>query len=159
MSNNLAYLALGAAIVGIIVLAVSYLQPQVVPICQDPPVGYHTVKIFFDQSIDPPKLIVKPEKAGPAEQCDVVSFVNLTGQDVTIDFGGAAGDMGNPFNDVEKFVIKPENDEEGFTRSPQVNLETPEVVVIYPYLVTAGEIGTEQSPVIRIGPRKPLGSE
>lgn len=123
------------------------------PPCADPPGAYHTVKIFFDDTNEGPVLTVDPDPAGPAEKCDVVTFVNATGQDVTIDFGAAEGSIGTPFNEVEKFVIKPEGVDGGYTKSPQVWVETPDKDVDYKYLVSVGE--TEQSPVIRIGPRKP----
>ena len=153
----LPYLVFAGGLVAGIILASLLIPDPAKPPCADPPGAYHTVKIFFDDTNGDPVLIVDPDPAGPAEQCDVVTFVNATGQEITIDFGAAEGSIGTPFNEVEKFVIKPEGVEGGYTKSPQVWVETPEEPVDYKYHVSVGE--TEQSPVIRIGPRKPVVSE
>ena len=90
MTKNLSYAALGAAIVGIIFWSVSYLTPpqRIEPICANPPGAYHTVKIEWDPENEG-QLVVKPMILPDVQQCDVVAFVNATGQDVTIDFGAA----------------------------------------------------------------------
>ena len=145
MKENQPAIAILAFIVGAAVgiAAVSVLKK---PACQDPTEYQHTMT-------EPPKLMVDPDPAGPAEKCDSVTFLNDTGQKVTIDFGGAAGSIGTPLNDIVKFEIEPAGEGVGYTRSARVLVETPEEPVDYKYLVSVGE--TEQSPVIRIGPRKP----
>ena len=152
MKENQPAIAILAFIVGAAV-AIAVVSVLKKPACQDPSDYEHTIKIFFDDMTEPPQLMVEPDPAGPAENCDSVTFLNDTGQKITIDFGGAAGSIGTPLNDIVKFEIEPAGEGVGYTRSARVLVETPEEPVDYKYLVSVGE--TEQSPVIRIGPRKP----
>jgi len=122
--------------------------------CTKPPDDYHTVTITWDSESDP-SLIVTPMILPDVQQCDVVTFVNDTGQDATVDFGGSEESIGTPFNEMEEFTIKSDIEGGDYTQSPQVIVEAPEKdFVAYPYTVVVG--GTDQSPVIRIGPRKSM---
>jgi hypothetical protein len=125
--------------------------------CTKPPDDYHTVTIEWDPENEG-QLVVKPMILPDVQQCDVVAFVNTTGQDATVDFGGSEESIGTPFNEMEEFTIKSDIEGGDYTQSPQVIVEAPEKdYIVYPYTVVVGE--TEQSPVIRIGPRKPSVSK
>lgn len=120
--------------------------------CTNPPKAYHTVTIKWDPSQKTP-LVVSPMILDGVEQCDVVTFVNMTSQTVKIDFTNAPNSEGTPFNETPVFDID-SSSQPSYTKAPRVIVQTPATgSKDYPYLVSAGGV-VEQSPVIRIGPKK-----
>jgi hypothetical protein len=156
-STNLTTLAttfvVGAGLAALVTYGIIGSGGSEPPPCLEPPGDYHTVIIALDQSAEPPVLTVNPMELKGVQQCDVVSFVNQTGYDAKIDFSPTGGQNGTPFNESEVFPISSGTVETPVVKSPQVVVEAPVATSIgYDYTVTIE--GYQQSPVIRVGPRK-----
>lgn len=148
---------LGALVVGIVIggILVKVLLVKPTELCPGSPEAYVTVIIEPDPK-NGKGFIVSPMKAGPAEQCDLVVFVNTTGKEVTVDFAEPDASIGTPFGQTEH-TIEENQEGEGVSWAPQVVVPTPEQEVEYRYTVKDSS-GTEQSPVIRIGPKATISS-
>lgn len=142
-----------AAVLGVVAgaVAASVITFGIVkPPCSGGTVDTYTVLIELDQAADPP-LRVTPADLGPIHQCDRVSFVNLTGEDAKIDFGSAPANQGTPFDENDVFTIAAGSEGGASSKAPLVVVD-PASIVTYSYTVTVE--GYQQSPVIRVGPRK-----
>jgi len=102
------------------------------------------------------KILVDPADPKAIKHGHVVSFKNMTGLAVTVDF--SAGNQGSPFYGDESFEIPAGDSGEGYTEPESIKVD-PDHETDYVYSVTAddGSAETEQSaqsPRIRVGPKK-----
>ncbi len=112
----------------------------------------HTIEFVLKKSAEggQPKIYAEPEKLD-AQPGDVVLFRNLAEQEVTIDFT-ATDSIGSPLAGLSMFTLGPASDQESFARADVVKENAEEAD--YKYVVDPNG-ALEQSPVIRIGPKKP----
>lgn len=111
----------------------------------------HTVEFVLKKSAadGKPKIYAQPEKVD-AQPGDIVLFRNLAEQEVKVDFT-AVGSVESPFAGLSAFTLGPASDLESFARADVVK----ESAAVKDYQYTVDPNGaTEQSPVIRIGPKK-----
>jgi hypothetical protein len=114
--------------------------------CPDGPGKTFTVTISANGESDPP-FTVEPDPVGPVEQCDIIVFINDTGEEVSLDFNPEGGE-GSPFFGESKITMAAG---ESSAVAVQVDVD-PEQETDYEYTVSVG--GLDRSPIIRVGPRK-----
>lgn len=148
MTDNKALISLLALVAGLAIGAAIAKYMLVAP----EEVTTHTVEFVLKKSEadGKPKIYAEPEKLD-AQPGDVVLFRNLAEQEVTIDFT-AADSIGSPLAGLSMFTLGPASDLESFARADVVRENADEAD--YTYVVDPNG-APEQSPVIRIGPKKP----
>jgi hypothetical protein len=126
-------------------------DPEPTRILTPCPVESYKVK-FTTDTTDASKIVVDKETVGTAYKGDIVKFVNGTESEITIDF--SSHELGTPFYGNPTFTIAPPGDGSN-VEAKVVAIHAPDDPPDGTDYVYDTIPPTDQSPRVRIGPRRP----